>query len=193
MRSASRPATTRPASLRPCRASADDRRRSATSRTQRFIEPPAAPSPVEGRSDEYASDAPSGDHAGSASTHASRVSRCGEPASGITHRSPTAVNATCVPSGDTTGCTMPRTGCGPERSNASALRRERGTRERHVCRELDHSGGAARGRPPFDLAVGGVEHLGLRHPLGTERKDVLVRVGDVRPGPVVSRPGSRRP
>ena len=63
----------------------------------------------------------------------------------------------------------------PERSNVRPLRRERRTRERHVRRELDHAGGATGGRPPFDLAVGGVEHLVLRHPLGAERKDVLVR------------------
>ena len=70
------------------------------------------------RSDEYASDAPSGDHAGSVSRKASCVSRCGAPPTGITHRSPTAANATSFPSGEITGCMIPRTGCGPERSNA---------------------------------------------------------------------------
>ena len=57
-----------------------------TSRTQIFMKP--------SRSDEYASDLPSGDHAGSVSRYGSSVSRRGIPAIGMVHRSPTAANAT---------------------------------------------------------------------------------------------------
>src|SRR5262249_57090673 len=63
-----------------------------TSWIQMFIEPL--------RSDEYASDAPSGDHAAAASRAGSEVSRLGVPPIGLSHRSPSAANATRLPAGD---------------------------------------------------------------------------------------------
>src|ERR1035437_2178783 len=61
---------------------------------------------------------PSGDHAGSSSTNGSSVPLIGWPPIGSTQRSPSASNATLAPSGDTTGLTMPRSGCGSDRSSA---------------------------------------------------------------------------
>src|SRR5262252_9619781 len=54
----------------------------------------------------------SGDHAGSRSTAASLVIRTGTRPKVITHRSPSAVNATMRPFGDTTGVTIPLRACG---------------------------------------------------------------------------------
>src|SRR3982750_131591 len=49
----------------------------------------------------------SGDHAGSTSPAAWLVTRTGASPSGSTHKSPSAVNATMRPLGDTTGVTIP--------------------------------------------------------------------------------------
>ena len=71
------------------------------------------------RSEANAIDRPSGDHAASVSTAASFVSRRGaaEPSTDISQRSPSAVNATRVPSGEIAGCVMPAARCGPATSN----------------------------------------------------------------------------
>ena len=55
---------------------------------------------------------PSGDHAGSVSSAWSFVRLTGTAPMRITQMSPTAANATCVPSGEITGRTMPFTGRG---------------------------------------------------------------------------------
>ncbi len=143
----------------------------ARSRIHTFIDPP--------RSEEYASDLPSGDHAGSASTHASRVRRCGAPPTGIVHRSPSADECHLRTVRRHGRVHDPARRLRARQIEVLALRRERRTRERHVGRELDDARGAAGGGPALDLAVGGVEQFGRRRPLRPERKHVLVGVGDV--------------
>ena len=104
------------------------------------------------------------------------------PVAGTSHRSPSAAKATCVPSGEIAGCIRPRTGCGPSRRKRAPLGRERRPRERRrPPRTAIVRAGAAGGRAPLDLAVGGVEQLARpATPLRPEREHVLVGVGDVR-------------
>jgi len=59
----------------------------------------------------------SGDHAGSASNAASFVNCTAVPPTGSTHKSPSAVNATDRPSGETAGLTIPLTRCAPVASS----------------------------------------------------------------------------
>jgi hypothetical protein len=65
--------------------------------------------PLPARSDENTSCVPSGDHATSVSTAASLVTRSGLPPIVITHTSPSAANATRLPSRDARGCMIPST------------------------------------------------------------------------------------
>jgi hypothetical protein len=73
---------------------------------------------------------------------------------------------------------MPRTGCGPLSVKLRRFGVNAG-RVNDTSAELDDARRTAGNGAAFDLAVGGVEHLGRRHPLRTEGKDVFVGVRDV--------------
>src|ERR1700676_3271105 len=73
-------------------------------------------------SEEYTNCDPSGDQAGSAFTEVSFVSRSGLEPIFISHKSPTATNATCFASGEITGRTIPKAFRGAFESKSRFLR-----------------------------------------------------------------------